>query len=97
MVNFGKIPNLPKSLNESLELAFLNNPDLNKLRFELENSKIQIRSNTLNFFPEFSISGSFAKSMESSRTIERKDSFVNKTEIRNCLMHTNVIFSLASN
>lgn len=72
---FGKIPNLPKSLNESLELAFLNNPDLNKLRFELENSKIQIRSNTLNFFPEFSISGSFAKSMESSRTIERKDSF----------------------
>ena len=74
-MKFGKIPNLPTSLNESLELAFLNNPDLNKLRFELINSKIQIRSNTLNFFPEFSISGSYGKSMESSRTIERKDSF----------------------
>ncbi len=74
-LKFGKIPNLPTSLNESLELAFLNNPDLNKLRFELKNSKIQIRSNTLNFFPEFSISGSYGKSMESSRTIERKDSF----------------------
>ena len=74
-LKFGKIPNLPTSLNESLELAFLNNPDLNKLRFELINSKIQIRSNTLNFFPEFSISGSYGKSMESSRTIERKDSF----------------------
>ena len=74
-LKFGKIPNLPTSLNESLELAFLNNPDLNKLRFELKNSKIQIRSNTLNFFPELSISGSYGKSMESSRTIERKDSF----------------------
>ena len=74
-LKFGKIPNLPTSLNESLELAFLNNPDLNKLRFELVNSKIQIRSNTLNFFPEFSISGSYGKTMESSRTIERKDSF----------------------
>ena len=74
-LKFGKIPNLPTSLNESLELAFLNNPDLNKLRFELINSKIQIRSNTLNFFPEFSISGSYGKTMESSRTIERKDSF----------------------
>ena len=74
-LKFGKIPNLPTSLNESLELAFLNNPDLNKLKFELINSKIQIRSNTLNFFPEFSISGSYGKTMESSRTIERKDSF----------------------
>tara|TARA_B100000989_G_scaffold296302_1_gene279261 strand:+ start:97 stop:1428 length:1332 start_codon:yes stop_codon:yes gene_type:complete len=72
---FGKTPKLPKSLNESLELAFLNNPDLNKLKFELKNAEITIRSNTLNFFPEFSISGSYGKSMESSRTIEKKDTF----------------------
>ena len=72
---FGTLPKLPSSLEESLILANENNPELNKLKYDLKNALINIRSNTLNFFPEFSITGSYGKSLESSRTINKKKTY----------------------
>ena len=46
-----------------------------KLQLQLQNSKIDIKKNTLNFAPEFSLSGSVGKSLDSSRTAERTDTF----------------------
>ena len=72
---FGKLPKTPSSLEESIELGLEKNPDYNKLKINYENSKLDIRKSNLNFAPEFSISGSLGKSIDTSRTIERKDSF----------------------
>ena len=72
---FGQLPNLPSSLESAIDNALENNPELNKLKYELINSKINISKNKLNFAPEFSITGSLGRSLESSRTIEKKDSY----------------------
>ena len=72
---FGELPNTPPTIEDALNLALENNPELNKLRYELENTLISIKKSTLNFLPEFSLSGSYGKSVESSRTINRKDSY----------------------
>ena len=70
---FVQQPKLPNSLDRSLEIAIKNNPEYNQLKLQLKNSEINIRKNSLNFLPEISISSSYGKSLESSRTIERKD------------------------
>ena len=72
---FGKMPNTPPTMDQALNLALENNPELNKLRYELENTLVSIKKSSLNFFPEFTLSGSYGKSIESSRTINRKDSY----------------------
>ena len=72
---FGTLPKLPSTLEESLVLANENNPELNKLKYDLKNAMISVQSNTLNFFPELSIIGSYGKSLESSRSIERKETY----------------------
>lgn len=72
---FGELPNTPPTINDALKLALENNPELNKLKYELENTLVSIRKNALNFLPEFSLSGSYAKSLQSSRTINRKDNY----------------------
>ena len=72
---FGELPKTPSSLESAVNMALDNNPELNKLKYELDNSKISIKKKTLNFFPELSISGSYGKSIESARTIDRKDSY----------------------
>lgn len=72
---FGEMPNTPSSMNEAVEYAIQNNPEINKLRYDLENALIGIQTSQLDFLPEFSISGSYGKSMESARTINRKETY----------------------
>ena len=72
---FAEIPKIPDSLKQAIEIGRANNPEFNKIKLEIENSKIDVTSSGLNFVPELSISGSVGKSLESSRTVERKDSF----------------------
>ncbi len=72
---FAKMPKLPNSLDNSLALALKNNPELNQIKLELENSKINIKKNGLNFLPEFSITGTYGKSLESTRAINRKETY----------------------
>lgn len=72
---FGELPNLPMSLEESLKTGLEKNPDYRILNLQLQNSKLDIKKNALNFAPEFSISGSMGRSLDSSRTVERTDSY----------------------
>jgi len=78
---FGKLPKLPNSLNESINEGLKKNPDYVQLQIELVNSKLDIKKNNLNFAPEFSLSGSVGKSLDSSRTIERKDTYSVTAEV----------------
>ena len=72
---FGDIPKIPLSLKNSLDIGLKNNPDFIQLKFAYENSKFDIRKSRLNFAPEFSVTGSVGKSLKSSRTLERKDTY----------------------
>jgi TolC family type I secretion outer membrane protein len=72
---FGDIPKIPLSLQNSLDIGLKNNPDFIQLKYVYENSKFDIRKSRLNFAPEFSVTGSVGKSLKSSRTLERKDSY----------------------
>ena len=78
---FGEIPDLPSSLNESIETGLKKNPDYRKLQIQLINSKLDIKKNNLNFAPEFSVSGSVGKSLDPSRTVERTDSYSVTAEV----------------
>ena len=51
------------------------------MKIELDNSEIDVSKSNLNFAPEFSISGSVGKSLESSRSVERKDSYSVTAEV----------------
>lgn len=72
---FIQMPKLPGTLKNSLDLALENNPKFNQKKLEVENSRINIKIKALNFFPELSISGSYGKDVESSRSINRKDTY----------------------
>ena len=72
---FSELPKTPNSMKEAMIKALTGNPELNQLRYELSNSKINISKKKLDFAPEFSISGSLEKSFESSRTINKKDAY----------------------
>lgn len=78
---FGEIPRIPESLNESINTGFEQNPDYNQLKLQLENSRLDISKSNLSFAPEFSITGSLGKSLDSSRTIERKDTYSVTAEV----------------
>ena len=72
---FGDLPKIPSTLEESLEIGLKNNPEYIQLQYEYENSKFNIKKSRLSFAPELSVSGSVGKSLKSSRTLERKDSY----------------------
>jgi len=78
---FGELPSLPSSLDKSIEIGLEKNPDFNQLRYKYENSKFDIRKSTLGFAPELSLSGSIGKSLDSSRTVERKDTYSVTAEV----------------
>ena len=78
---FGDIPKIPSSLQESLDMGLKNNPDFIQLKFQYENSKFGITKSRLGFAPEFSVTGSIGKSLKSSRTLERKDSYEVKASV----------------
>ena len=78
---FGDLPKIPQTLEESIDVGLKENPEYNQLKLELLNSRMDITKNNLNFAPEFSISGSVGKSLESSRSIERKDSYSVTAEV----------------
>ena len=40
---FGELPKTPSSLESAVNMALDNNPELNKLKYELDNSKISIK------------------------------------------------------
>lgn len=72
---FAKLPSIPNSLNNSIQTGLKKNPDFRKLQLEFKNSKLDVKKSSLNFTPEFSVSGSVGKSLDSSRTVERTDSY----------------------
>ncbi len=72
---FGKLPSIPNSLSNSIQTGLKKNPDFRKLQLEFKNSKLDVKKSSLNFTPEFSVSGSVGKSLDSSRTVERTDSY----------------------
>ena len=72
---FGELPKLPFSIKESKKLALKNNPDIVTLKYKLKNSEINITKDKLEFMPELSISANYGKDLESTRTINRKDSY----------------------
>ena len=78
---FGQLPLLPESLERSIEIGLKKNPDYNQLKYQYENSKFDIRKNKLGFAPELSLSGSLGKSLDSSRTVARKDSYSVTAEV----------------
>ena len=65
---FGEMPKIPKSLEDSLKTGLEKNPDYRKLKLQLINSKLDVRKNSLNFAPEFSVSGSVGKSLDPSNS-----------------------------
>ena len=72
---FGELPLIPSSLEESIQTGLEKNPDFRKLQIQLKNSKLDIKKNNLNFAPEFSVSGSVGRDLDSSRTVDRKDTY----------------------
>ena len=78
---FGVIPNTPDSLGEALKIGLENNPNYVKLKIQHINSKIDISKSNLSFAPEFSVTGSMGKSLQSSRAIERKENYKVTAEV----------------
>ena len=72
---FATLPKLPLSLDQALEIALENNHQLKQLFYELENSKISIKQSGLNFLPEFSVTATYGKSLETSRTVDRRNDY----------------------
>lgn len=75
------MPKTPNTLKEALRIGLESNPEYIILKLKHINSKIDITKNNLSFAPEFSLTGSIGKSLESSRAIERKDSYSVKAEV----------------
>ena len=48
---------------------------------QYENAKFDIKKSNLNFTPEFSVSGSVGKALDSSRSVERKDTYSVTAEV----------------
>ena len=78
---FGELPKIPSSLKQSIDLGLKNNPDYIQTLIQYENAKFDIKKSNLNFTPEFSVSGSVGKSLESSRSLERKDTYSVTAEV----------------
>ena len=78
---FGDLPLIPSSLDQSIDTGLKNNPEYIQTLIQYENSKFDIKKSNLNFTPEFSVSGSVGKSLKSSRSIERKDSYSVTAEV----------------
>ena len=72
---FATLPKLPLSLDQALEIALENNHQLKQLFYELENSKISIKQSGLNFLPELSVTATYGKSLDASRTVERRNDY----------------------
>ena len=72
---FGELPKIPSTLEQSIDTGLRKNPDYVQTLIQYENAKFDIKKSNLNFTPEFSLSGSVGKSLNSSRTVERKDSY----------------------
>ena len=78
---FAITPKTPKNLDDALKLGLESNPEYVILKIQHLNSKIDITKNNLSFVPELTLSGSVGKSLESSRSIERKDNFSVTAEV----------------
>ena len=78
---FGELPKIPSSLEQAINLGLKNNPDYIQTLIQYENAKFDIKKSNLNFTPEFSVSGSVGKSLESSRSLERKDTYSVTAEV----------------
>lgn len=78
---FGELPKIPVSLDESINFGLEKNPDYIQLQYAYENSKFDITKSKLNFAPELSLTGTVGKSLESTRTLERKDSYSFTAEV----------------
>ena len=78
---FGVLPKIPSTLEQSIDVGLKNNPDYVQTLIQFENAKFDIRKSNLNFTPEFSVSGSVGKALDSSRSVERKDTYSVTAEV----------------
>ena len=67
------MPKIPSTLEQSIDVGLKNNPDYVQTLIQFEKMQnLDIRKSNLNFTPEFSVSGSIGKVLDSSRSVERK-------------------------
>ena len=78
---FGDLPKVPSTLKQSVDIGLKNNPDYVQTLIQYENAKFDIKKSNLNFTPEFSVSGSVGKALDSSRSVERKDTYSVTAEV----------------
>ena len=78
---FGDLPKVPSSIEQSVDIGLKNNPDYVQTLIQYENAKFDVKKSNLNFTPEFSVSGSVGKALDSSRSIERKDTYSVTAEV----------------
>ena len=78
---FGDLPKVPSTLEQSVDIGLKNNPDYMQTLIQYENAKFEIKKSNLNFTPEFSVSGSVGKALDSSRSVERKDTYSVTAEV----------------
>ncbi len=78
---FGNLPKVPSTLEQSVEIGLKKNPDYVQTLIQYENAKFDIKKSNLNFSPEFSVSGSVGKALDSSRSVERKDTYSVTAEV----------------
>ena len=78
---FGDLPKVPSTLEQSVDIGLKNNPDYMQTLIQYENAKFDIKKSNLNFTPEFSVSGSVGKALDSSRSVERKDTYSVTAEV----------------
>ena len=78
---FGELPKVPSTLEQSVDIGLKNNPDYVQTLIQYENAKFDIKKSNLNFTPEFSVSGSVGKALDSSRSVERKDTYSVTAEV----------------
>ena len=72
---------VPSTLEKSIDIGLKNNPDYVQTLIQFENAKFDIRKSNLNFTPEFSVTGSVGKALDSSRSVERKDTYSVTAEV----------------
>ena len=78
---FGDLPKIPSTLEQSIDVGLRNNPDYVQTLIQYENAKFDIKKSNLNFTPEFSVSGSVGKALDSSRSLERKETYSVTAEV----------------
>lgn len=72
---FGSLPKLPDNIEMTKKIASKENFFLRINKYKIKNMDLDLKKKTLNFFPEVSITGTFSKKLENTRTINQKNTY----------------------